>query len=272
MTSSKALLHRQAPVVGVTTQHVTQPWLARLWNSSGCDFVYLEHEHGFFNESQLADFVLSCRMENLPVVSNVPECLRTHVTKLLECGVIGIQLPGTESWEQIDRLVSYVKFKPVGIRAAAPGYGNCDYRLDVEGAEFIDESNKETTVIAHIETQLGVESINEILSNPHVDIVFLGMYYLSVNYGHPGQFEYRHVVDAVARVITSTRAHNKVVGMFAADACAAEAWFTRGATFFETASEVDFIALGGRNQIEQFRALGKKNNFHSRSAGGIPVA
>src|SRR5881628_697758 len=93
MNSLKTILRRLGPVVGLTTQHVTQPWLAKLWKASGCDFVYIEYEHGFFNEAQLSDFVLCCRSEGLPVVAKVPECLRTHVAKLLECGVIGIQLP-----------------------------------------------------------------------------------------------------------------------------------------------------------------------------------
>jgi len=255
MNSLKTMLRRRQPVVGLTTQHVTQPWLAKLWKASGCDFVYLEYEHGFFNEAQLADFVLCCRSEGLPVVAKVPECLRTHVAKLLECGVIGIQLPWTETREQIDRLVSYMKFKPVGIRAAAPGYGNCDYRLDVTCADFIVESNRETVVLAHVETCLGVENIDDILSNPEVDIAFLGMYDLSVSFGQPGNFEHTSVVGAVERVIGSARSHGKVIGMYVPDAETAKRWLVRGVTFFETASEVDLIAKGACGLMRDFRAL-----------------
>lgn len=256
MQSLKSMLRRPAPVVGLTTQHITRPWLAKLWKASGCDFIYIEYEHGFFNEAQLADFVLCCRSEGLPVVAKVPECLRTHVAKLLECGVIGIQLPWTETREQIDRLVSYVKFKPLGIRAAAPGYGNSDYRLDVDGTKFIEEANRETIVLAHVETCLGVDNIDEILSSPQVDIVFLGMYDLSASFGQAGNFQHPSVVAAVERVIRSAREHNKVVGMYVPDAEAGKRWFARGVTFFETASEVDLIAQGARGLIRNFRAIG----------------
>ena len=255
MTSLREMLRRPGPLTGMTTQHVTEPWLAKLWKYSGCDFVYIEYEHGFFNEGRLADFVLSCRTEGLPVVAKVPECSRTAVGKLLECGVIGIQLPWSETREQIDRLVSYVKFPPVGIRAAAPCYGNCDYAPGVDGARFIAEGNRETVVLAHVETRLGVQNIDDLLSNPHVDVVFLGMYDLSTSYGHPGDFRHPEVAAAVERVIQSGEAHGKVIGMYVPDAATAARWFARGVTFFETASEVDLIAQGARTLVGQFRSI-----------------
>src|SRR5438132_727321 len=116
MNSLKAMLQENRVLVGMATQHVTTAWLAKLWKYSGTDFVYVEYEHSFMNEADLANFVLACRAEGLPVVAKVPECSRTHVAKLLEAGVVGIQLPWTELGEQIDRLVSYVKFPPLGIR------------------------------------------------------------------------------------------------------------------------------------------------------------
>jgi 2-keto-3-deoxy-L-rhamnonate aldolase RhmA len=239
-------------VVGVTTQHVTAPWLARVWKYSSADFVYVEYEHSFMNEADLAGFVHACRMVDLPVVAKVPECSRTHVAKLLECGVIGIQLPWTETREQIDRLVSYVKFPPLGIRAAAPGMGNCDYNLHTTGRELIETGNRETVVLAHVETRRGIENLDAILGNPHVDILFLGMYDLSVSCGQPGDFRHPDVAAAVETAISAAKRHGKVAGMYVPDAKAAEPWVAKGMRFFETASEVDLIDSGARNLIRNF--------------------
>lgn len=255
MNSLKAMLREGRVVVGVTTQHVTHPWLARIWKHSGTDFVYIEYEHAFMNEGDLAGFVLSCRAHGIPVVAKVPECSRTHTAKLLECGVTGIQLPWTETREQVERLVSYVKFPPVGIRAAAPGMGNCDYDLHVHGREFIEQGNRETVVLAHVETRRGIENLDEILASPHVDVLFLGMYDLSVSYGQPGDFRHPDVARAVETALAAARRHGKTAGMYVPDARAAEAWVSKGMRFFETASEVDFIDAGARATIKQFRQL-----------------
>jgi 2-keto-3-deoxy-L-rhamnonate aldolase RhmA len=257
MTSLKSLLKENRVLVGVTTQHVTAPWLAKLYKNSGSDFVYIEYEHSFMNEADLASFVLSCRAYGLPVVAKVPECSRTHVAKLLECGVVGIQLPWTESREQIDRLVSYVKFPPIGIRAVAPGMGNCDYNTQTTGRELIEAGNRETVVLAHVETKRGIENLDAILGNAQVDIVFLGMFDLSTSYGQPGNFTHPDVVQAVEAALAAAKKHGKVAGMYVPDAKTAAAWTAKGFRFFETASEVDFIDSGARQLIGQFRALAK---------------
>jgi len=255
MKSLKSMLKENRVVVGVTTQHVTTAWLARIWQYSGADFVYVEYEHSFMNEADLANFVLACRLSGLPVVAKVPECSRTHTAKLLEAGVIGIQLPWTESREQIDRLVSYIKFPPVGIRAAAPGMGNCDYNLQTPGRELIETGNRETVVLAHVETRTGIENLDAILANPHVDVLFLGMYDLSVSCGQPGDFRHPDVAAAVEKAIAAAKRHGKTAGMYVPDAKAAEPWVAKGMRFFETASEVDFIDSGARQLIRQFREL-----------------
>lgn len=255
MTSLKSLLKENRPLLGLTTQHVTEPWLARLWKASGCDFVFLEYEHGLYDERDLASFVLCCRTEGLPVVAKVPECTRAFVCRLLDAGVTGIQLPWTESKEQMERMVSYVKFPPVGIRAASPGYGSCDYDLDISGAEFIETANKETVVIAHIETRRGVENIDEIVSVPEVDAVFIGMYDLSISIGQPGNMQHPDVAAAVKRVFASASRQNKVLGMFVPEMDLVRIWLDSGVTFFETQSEVDLIAQGARNLVATFRSI-----------------
>jgi len=255
MNTLKAMLQEQRVLVGVTMQHVTAPWLAKLYKNSGADFVYVEYEHGFFNEADLAGFVLCCRAQGLPVVAKVPECSRTHVAKLLECGVVGIQQPWTESREQIDRLTSYVKFPPLGIRAAAPGMGNCDYNLQTTGRELIDTGNRETVVLAHVETRKGIENLDAILGNSHVDILFLGMYDLSISYGQPGDFRHPDVAAAVETALAAAKRHGKTAGMYVPDAKIAEPWVAKGFRFFETASEVDLIDSGARNVVKQFRQL-----------------
>lgn len=255
MSSLKALLREQRVVVGMTAQHITRGWLAKLYKSSGTDFVYIEYEHSFMNEADLADFVLACRAEGLPVVAKVPECSRTHVAKLLEAGVLGIQLPWTESREQIDRLVSYVKFPPLGIRAVAPGMGNCDYNYQTTGRELIETGNRETVILAHVETRTGIDNLDAILGNPYVDVLFLGMYDLSTSYGHPGDFRHPDVAAAVEQAIAAAQRHGKVAGMYVPDARAAEPWVARGMRFFETASEIDLIGNGARQTVQAFREL-----------------
>ena len=46
MTSLKSLLKENRVLVGLTTQHIVAPWLAKLYKYAGADFVYVEHLRG----------------------------------------------------------------------------------------------------------------------------------------------------------------------------------------------------------------------------------
>ena len=113
-------------VGGMVAEHL-RPSLVKLYVQAGFDFMYIEYEHGFFEMTTFADSVLCARDNNLPVIAKTPQLERAEVAKLLECGVVGIQLPRTETRAEVETLRSYLKFPPAGTRAVAPGYGNSSY-------------------------------------------------------------------------------------------------------------------------------------------------
>lgn len=254
MKSLKSLLKENRLIVGLTMQHVCKPWLVELYAQTGTDFVFVEYEHCFFNEADLADFVLVCRMKGLPVVAKLPELNRTSVAKLLEAGVLGIQYPAVSSRADAERFVSLTKFPPRGIRAASPGLGNNDYNLHDDGREFVARGDRETVCIAHIETCDGVKNIDEILSVEGIDMVFLGMYDFSLHFGHPGQFTHPEVIANVEKVLDAARRHGIVSGTWVTDFEAAQPWIKRGVKFFEAASETELIESASKALITQFRA------------------
>jgi 2-keto-3-deoxy-L-rhamnonate aldolase RhmA len=52
------------------------------------------------------------------VIAKTPQLERAAVAKLLECGLVGIQLPRTECREDLETLRGYLRFPPHGSRAA----------------------------------------------------------------------------------------------------------------------------------------------------------
>ena len=257
MRSLKEMLNEQDIVVGLMVQRVCSPWIAKVYADAGADFLYVESEHLFFNEADLADLVLSSRLCGLPVVAKCGYVDRGHVCKLLDAGVTGIQLPMAETAEQLERIVSYTKFPPVGVRAAAPGSGNTDYE-GVDVAEWLERMNEETTVLAHIESRAGVENVDAILDVPGVDIMFIGMFDLSVSLGQPARYDHPDVTAAMDRLVDAARAHDKVAGMWAPSFDAAKPWIDKGIRFFESAGDVGLVAQGATTLMKQFPGHGPR--------------
>jgi 2-keto-3-deoxy-L-rhamnonate aldolase RhmA len=116
--------------------------------------------------------------------------------------------------------------------------------LHINGKEFVEKANQETVVLAHVETRASVTNIRQILGNAGVDIVFLGMYDLTVSYGYPGEFKHANATAAVEEIIAAAREYEKVVGMWVPAYRTAEPWINRGVRFFERPSDVRNQSIG----------------------------
>ena len=239
---------------GIVDEHA-RPVLVKLYHQAGFDFVYFEYEHVMYSPTSLADAVVSARDTGLPVIAKTPQLERAEVAKLLELGVSGIQLPRTETREQVEELLSYLKFPPVGTRAVAPGYGNSDYVQPENWVDWMAEQDKETTLVVHIETRLGYKNIEEIVSTPGVDMLYVGPGDFSIEMGHPGDYDHPDVAGPMADILAVCKSHGVPFGTTASSAEAAAEWVGRGASFFETDDERGLILRAASQLVSDYRRL-----------------
>ena len=239
-------------VGGMVAEHL-RPSLVKLYVQAGFDFMYIEYEHGFFEMTTFADSVLCARDNNLPVIAKTPQLERAEVAKLLECGVVGIQLPRTETRAEVETLRSYLKFPPNGTRAVAPGYGNSSYLQPADWKTWMAEQDKETTLVVHIETRLAYENAEEIISTPGVDMVYVGPGDFSIEMGHPGEYDHPAVTEPMAEILQICKKYGVHFGTTASNANAAQKWVARGAQFFETADELAFIHEAASNLVNEYQ-------------------
>lgn len=238
--------------VGLSIELCAEPWIAKTYADAGADFVFLEGEHVGFNADKLRDFILTCRLCELPVVSKCAYGDRGHITILLDSGVTAIQLPMTETAEQVAEVVEYVKLPPQGRRAAAPGFGNSSYEPPNNFPDWIAANNNETVVIAHIESAKGLANAEEIAAVEGVDVVFIGPFDLSIAIGHPGEFTHPEYIEACDRIIQAALQHGKAPGVYASNYQTALPWIDKGVRFIESGSEMGFIISGARQTLAAF--------------------
>ena len=249
----KARLQKGEVLVGGILGSIVRPSLVRLYQQAGFDFVYIEYEHIFFDPTGLADTVLAARDNGLPVIAKTPQLERAEVAKLLECGVVGIQLPRTDSRAQLEECLGYLKFPPEGTRAAAPGYGNSDHVKITDQRSWLAEQNQEISLVVHIETRIGYENAEQIVSTPGVDMVYVGPGDFSVEMGQPGNPEHPDVCGPMEEILELCKAHGVPFGTTAAHTQAAQRWVTQGCLFFEAEDEQGFILEGATRLVDDYR-------------------
>lgn len=251
----KARLRRGDVLIGGILAEYARPSLVKLYCQAGFDFLYIEYEHGYFAPTALADTVLCARDNGLPVIAKTPQLERAEVARLLECGVVGIQLPRTESRAQVETLRSYLKFPPHGSRAVAPAYGNSDYVQTIDWNEWLTEQDAETVLVVHIETRAGYENAGAIIGTPGVDMVYVGPGDFSIEMGHPGDYEHPAVSAPMAQILALCSKQQVPFGTTAANLEAADAWIKKGARFFETVDELSLVYQGALKLVQDYRKL-----------------
>lgn len=233
---------------GSVSEHL-RPSVVKAYAHAGFDFVFLENEHASFDPSRMADFVLSARDNGLTVVSKLPQLERAQTAWLLEMGVMGIQLPRTETRTELETLHDYIKYPPVGSRASATAYGNTLYAKVKDKDAWYKEANAETFVIGHIETRKGVEDIEDILATKDVDVCFVGASDLSLSHGMAGRYTDDAFMALVDRVFDTCKANKIVCGFPGFGYDSVKYWIDQGVQFFECANELDMIRNGAAKAV-----------------------
>lgn len=240
-------------LLGGIVQEYLYPSLIKLYARAGFDFLFLEMEHALFNPREFSAFALAARDARIPVISKIAELNRSETARLLDSGVTGIQLPRTESRSDLTQLVDYVKYLPTGNRAGAPGFGNTDYTLPEDHAAWLEETNRATVIVAHIETTKGYANIEEIVTTPGLDMVYVGPYDFSIAMGHPGQYDHPVVRKAMEEILSVCNKHCMPFGTTASSAAAGKEWITKGCRFFEVIDELSLIAEGAAAMVKSYR-------------------
>ena len=121
------------------------------------------------------------------------------MSRVLDAGALGICLSHADTPDQVDELVRWMKYAPVGERGLAMG-PNIDY-AQVDAARYCKEANEATLLILKIESLRGVENAEAMLENEWVDGVVFGPGDLAATMGFHGEWEHPQVVRAMDRVI-----------------------------------------------------------------------
>lgn len=246
-------------ILGVMVMEYFRPSLVKIMRNAGFDFIFIEKEHGLIETPQLADFIQCARDNGIPVISKVGDLNRAEVTRLLDSGVIGIQLPRTETRAQIDELAGYVKFRPMGTRPGAPCYGNVDYSwpsvYTEQGRDWLGNANDSTLIVAHIETEAGWRNAEEIITHPQLDMVYIGPYDFSISMGHPGNYDHPDIARAMREILELCKKHGKPFGTTPSGPASAARWMADGAQFFDVIDELALVDAGARRTVSDYHDM-----------------
>ncbi len=196
------------PAVGAAL-NINSPHLVELAGSLGFDWVFIDCEHGAMSESETEAMIRAAETYGVAPVVRVPANYAHIILRFLDMGAMGIVVPHVDTPEDARKAAAAAKYPPLGERGSNYGTGrNNEYGAGTADAlEYYRRSNEETILFALIESQAGVENIDEIVAVDGIDATWLGPADMALSMGLPEQ----SVVDeALDRVVNTTIAAGKL--------------------------------------------------------------
>lgn len=188
---------------------LAHPSITEIFSKTNVDFVGIDIEHSTIDQEQSQRIIASAQAYGSLCLPRIASHNAEMTRRLLDSGADGIIVPMVSTVEEIQKIVSWCKYPPLGSRgfgvARAQGYG-------LEFQEYIKEWNDFSSIIIQIESIQAVNQIDKLLAVKEIDGVMVGPYDISGSLGIPGQIDHPDVIKAGRKIIEACRKFKKSCG------------------------------------------------------------
>jgi len=165
-------------------QQIASTEITEIFCSDDYDGVVLDTEHGNFTEEQMFTLISLINAHGKESYVRFSMLDKPKVRKALDAGVYGLIFSTIQSQLQIDKIVRWCKYPPIGRR----GQGLVGENLWGRKPEKIQ--NRDPKIIAQIENVEGMDILKILVDIKHnIDYFLIGPYDLSASLGCCGDFD-----------------------------------------------------------------------------------
>lgn len=231
------------------------PFVAEILALQGYDAVTVDMQHGMGDFGQTLGMFQAIRAAGGTPMVRVPTLEPSIISRVLDAGALGVICPLIDTAEEARKLVSYVRYPPLGVRSSGPTRANLIYP-DYTGAF----ANKEPLIFAMIETQTGMDNLDAIVRTPGLDGVYVGPSDLSLGLSNgklPAGFDRQEpeMIAAIHKIIEA--AHT--AGIKACVHCGSSEYAAKaagwGADLVTLLNDVRMLAAAGAQAVKRFHEL-----------------
>ena len=236
----RARLKRGESCVG-TWLMLAEPVAAQMMATTGLDWLTVELEHSHLTiEHAARSCAIIAAMGCVPLV-RVPINSTENIKRVLDTGAWGVVVPMVNSGAEARAVVDAARYRPLGQRSIGGNLPAVNFGTDA--ATYYARANEEVLVVVMAEHVDAIANIDEILSVPGIDVVFVGPNDLHASLGVAPAFEsdLPEFNAALEKVRASAVAHGVAPGIHVANAEQAARRIAEGWQFVAISSEVGLL-------------------------------
>lgn len=234
---------------------IGNPFTAEIMAAQGYDSLTVDIQHGALDYTAMLPMFQAMRASGVVPMARVPWLDPGAVMKVLDAGALGVICPMINSAEDAARLVSYMRYPPLGQRSFGPTRAAVAH-----GAGYAAAANDTVLAFAMIETKAAMENLDAIAATPGLDGLYIGPADLTISLSDgrlaPGfDREEPEMVQAIQRILSVAKAHGLRAGLH----CGAPDYAARaigwGFDMTTVSGDARLLAAAAGASVAQFRAL-----------------
>jgi 4-hydroxy-2-oxoheptanedioate aldolase len=231
-----------------------EPFVAEALARGGFDCVTFDQQHGMHDTASVMRGISAVSHMGKPSLVRIPVGDNAFASRALDMGAEAIIAPMINNAEEARALVAATKYPPIGERSWGPPRA-----LILRGHEpqaHLEMGNRVTVTIAMIETDQALGALDDILSVPGIDGVFVGPSDLSITMSDGAKVAAMDPMldDALAMIADKANAARKIAGAYAATGERAAYFRSLGYRLIGLGSDVVCLAAGSRSFLAASKA------------------
>lgn len=209
---------------------------AEVMGRAGFDYICVDCQHGMIGYDQMLTMLQAIAISGTTAIVRVPWNRPEDIMRALDSGAQGVLVPMVNSRDEAAAAVRACRYPPEGYRSWGP------VRAALGVPNFTAEgANKQVLCAVMVETVEGTERLDEIVSVPGVDVVYIGPNDLAITWGLKPSTDEPRYVELIEHVLQVCQKHGVVAGMHCGGAVLAARWGKTGFRMITVNTDIAFL-------------------------------
>jgi 4-hydroxy-2-oxoheptanedioate aldolase len=227
---------------------------AEVMAQCGWDSVTVDMQHGVQDYQSMVQCFQAMQAHPVTPLVRVPWNEPGIIGKCLDGGAMGIICPMVNNAAEAKALAEACLYPPMGKRSNGPiraaMYG--------EASSYQSTANDEILVIPMIETQAGIDNIDEILSVPGIHGIYIGPSDMGLSLGMIPILDREEpvILEIYGKLLASCKRHGKFAGLHNGSAPYAARMVQMGFQLVTIANDSGLMAKAAREAVAAARKAG----------------
>ena len=223
---------------------------AELMAHMGWDSLVVDTQHGVVDYQTMVSMLQGISTTSVVPMVRVPWNDPAAVMKALDAGAYGIICPMINGRSECEAFVGACRYPPRGYRSSGPIraalYGGGDYH---------EKANDTILAMAMIETAEAIEHLDEILSTPGLDGIYVGPSDLSLSFGLPPGLDKsdERMLAALTKIVEGCKRHKVVPGIHTGSTAYAKKAIAMGFRLVTLLGDARLLTMAGQQVVREMR-------------------